>query len=296
MTSKSSQPSLIFWRNSVPTKSAPGFLGFLDLGAGGDDEHPHRLARTGRQHDGATHHLVGVTRVDAEADRDFDRLVELRERHLLDQRDRLLGLIRLAEFAALTRGAILLPVRLHEAQSFTVMPMERAAPAIIATALSMVTVEVGHLRRRDLLELRPRDRADLHLVRLTRALVHADLLLDELRRRRSLQNEGERLVRVDRDLDRDDHITALRPSIELFAEAHDVDTLGTEGRTHRGRRVRLACRNLQLDESSDLLGHATSSSQVPPTDHPPAVVLPRFVSRRVVTTPCVGTQYPRNCR
>lgn len=78
-----------------------------------------------------------MTRIDAETDGDFDGLIELRKRHLLHQGNRLLGLVRLPEYALLTRRAELLPVGLHEAQSFTVMPIERAAPAIIATALSI---------------------------------------------------------------------------------------------------------------------------------------------------------------
>jgi len=88
---------------------------------------------------GATDHLIGMTGIDAEADGHFDALVELGKRHVLHQRDRLLGLIGLRLAAPLTRGAELLSMRLHEAHPFTVMPMERAAPAIIATALSMLS-------------------------------------------------------------------------------------------------------------------------------------------------------------
>ena len=75
--------------------------------------------------------------IDAETDRDFNRLVELREAHLLHEIDRLAGLIGLPEFAALARAAVLLPVLCHETQSLTTMPMERAAPAIMAIALSI---------------------------------------------------------------------------------------------------------------------------------------------------------------
>ena len=57
------------------------------------------------------------------------------------------------------------------------------------------------------------------------------------------------LSREDRDLDRDDHPgLALRPRVELLAELHDVDPLRAERGAHRRRRVRLACRDLQLDE------------------------------------------------
>ena len=66
-TSKSSQPSLIFWMYSAPTKSAPAASRFTRLVADGDDEHANRLAGARRQHDGAAHDLIGVTRIDAEA-------------------------------------------------------------------------------------------------------------------------------------------------------------------------------------------------------------------------------------
>jgi len=54
-----------------------------------------------------------------------------------------------------------------------------------------------------------------------------------------------------------DRILALRPSVELFAEGHDVDSLRAECRSHGGRRIRLACRDLQLDETNCLLCHDT---------------------------------------
>ncbi len=80
-----------------------------------------------------------MTRIDAKAHGDFHGLVELGECHVFHERDRLLRLICLRLVATLTRGAELLSMRLHEAHSFTVMPMDRAAPAIIATALSMLS-------------------------------------------------------------------------------------------------------------------------------------------------------------
>src|SRR4029079_10023551 len=65
------------------------------------------------------------------------------------------------------------------------------------------------------------------------------------------------LVGENRDLDRENRVLPLRPSVELFAEGHDVDSLRTESSADGGRRVRLACRDLQLDESSDLFCHVT---------------------------------------
>ena len=119
---------------SMPTKSAPGGLGFLGLVALGDDQHADRLAGAVGQHDGAAHHLVGVARIDAEPDGDVHRLVELGEGGGLDQRhglgDRVLpGAVHLGG-----RGAELLAGGRH--QSTTSRPMDRAVPAIMRMALS----------------------------------------------------------------------------------------------------------------------------------------------------------------
>jgi hypothetical protein len=47
-----------------------------------------------RQHDRAADHLVGVLRVDPQAQRDLDRFVELRELHLLHEGNRVLERVR----------------------------------------------------------------------------------------------------------------------------------------------------------------------------------------------------------
>src|SRR6516225_4026445 len=65
-------------------------------------------------------------------------------------------------------------------------------------------VQVGHLGLRDVADLRRGDAADLGLVRLGAALVHARGLLDQLGGGRCLGDEGEGPVLVDRDLYRDD--------------------------------------------------------------------------------------------
>ena len=67
-----------------------GRLGFLLLLAAGNREHPLALAEPVWQYDGAAHHLVGVLRVDAEPQRQVDRLVELRVLDFLHERDRFL--------------------------------------------------------------------------------------------------------------------------------------------------------------------------------------------------------------
>src|SRR5690606_10569424 len=90
-------------------------------------------------------------------------------------------------------------------------------------------------------------------------LVEPCLLLEEHRSGRRLQDEGEALVGEYGYFDREDRILSLRASIELLAERHDVDPLRSECRTDRRSRGRLPCRDLQLDESGDLLCHFTSS-------------------------------------
>src|SRR5712671_2473290 len=65
-------------------------------------------------------------------------------------------------------------------------------------------VQVGHLGLRDVADLGRGDAADLGLVRLGAALVHARGLLDQLGGGRRLRDEGEGPVLVNRDLDRND--------------------------------------------------------------------------------------------
>ena len=132
------------------------------------------------------------------------------------------------------------------------MPIERAVPAMIFSAASIVVrVEVGHLRLGDLPELRRGQRADLGLVRLRAALVDADGLLDQLRRRRRLGDERERPVLEDRDLDRDDVASlGLGRGVVLPHEVHDVDAVRTERGTDRRRRGGRASGQLHLDDGA----------------------------------------------
>ena len=71
-----------------------GFLRFLLLLAAGNGQHALGLAEAVRKDDGAAHHLIRVFGIDAEAHREFDRLVELRVFHFLNERDRLLDRVR----------------------------------------------------------------------------------------------------------------------------------------------------------------------------------------------------------
>ena len=132
------------------------------------------LAGAGGEHDGAAHDLIGVARIDAEADRDFDRLVELGERRLLDDLERLLGLVAPAELAVLRGGLVLLAVGLH--QSTTSTPIERAAPATIAIADSIESqfrsgILISAIFLTCALVILP----DLVAIRLTRSLLEAEL-------------------------------------------------------------------------------------------------------------------------
>ena len=88
--------------------SAPASCGFPLLVGAGDDEHALGLAQPVRQHHRAADHLVGVLRIDAQANRQPDGLVELRELELLDAAAALLSsaLTPLLRPAASCRGRI----------------------------------------------------------------------------------------------------------------------------------------------------------------------------------------------
>ena len=84
-------------------------------------------------------------------------------------------------------------------------------------------------------------------------------LLEEHRRRRALQDELERPVRIDRDLDRDDRPRELaRPLVELGHELADVHAVLAERRPDGRRGRRLAARTLELDLRRNLLRHIKS--------------------------------------
>src|SRR5690606_8081836 len=97
------------------------------------------LAGAVREHDGAAHHLVGLAGVDGELEGDLDGRVELRrtgplrEGHGLGRR---VDAVRLALGAS---GAVCIGLgrACYLPQPSTVMPMERAVPAMIFDAESM---------------------------------------------------------------------------------------------------------------------------------------------------------------
>src|SRR5690348_12318760 len=121
--------------------------------------------------------------------------------------------------------------------------------------------EIGLLRLRDLLGLLAGELAHLVGVRLGAAFLEFQRLGDQHRRRRRLGDEGEALVRVRGDDDREHQprLHLLRLRVERLAEFHDVQPALAERRTDGRRRIRLARRHLQLDETDDLLRHVSFS-------------------------------------
>src|SRR3972149_5743663 len=124
----------------------------------------------------------------------------------------------------------------------------------------VLDVQINHLEFCDLLDLGAGNRpAILPLGRLASFLDPCGLQ-QENRRGGGLREEGERPVRVDGDDHRDDHpFLGGRLRVEGLAELHDVDPVLSEGGTHRGGRIRLSRRDLELDLRDDFLRHDVSS-------------------------------------
>src|SRR5262249_14005907 len=102
--------------------------------------------------------------------------------------------------------------------------------------LDVVGVEVGHLDLGDLFDLGVGDGGDLRSADRRRALLDLGRFLEQHRGRRGLQDERERAVLVDRDLDRDDRAPlVLGLGVVLLAEVHDRHTVRTEGGADRRR-------------------------------------------------------------
>jgi hypothetical protein len=82
----------------------------------------------------------------------------------------------------------------------------------------------------------------------------------EQHRGRRLPIEGEGAVRVDGDHHREDQaLLGVRLRVETLAELHDVHAVLAERRPHRGGGIRLAGRDLQLDDRLDFLRHSMRS-------------------------------------
>src|SRR5690606_18533259 len=101
----------------------------------GDGEHADRLAGAVRQGDGAAHVLVGLARVDAEAEVRLDGLVELGRGQLLDEAGGLFDGVEAVGVDLLEQGAVALTVLRHQfGAPSTVTPIERAVPAMMRAA------------------------------------------------------------------------------------------------------------------------------------------------------------------
>ena len=162
-------------RSSMPTMSAPAARGFFGLGALREHGDALGLAGAVGHHDGAANDLVGLLRVDAELHGDVDRLVELGGRAFLDERERVVERVQLGAVDLACERLLALGQLGHDQTPSTVMPIERAVPAMVRTAASRsAPVRSLHLDLGDLLELGARELADLVGVRLCRALLELD--------------------------------------------------------------------------------------------------------------------------
>ena len=214
--SKSIQPPRIFsTTSSPPTCVGAGFLGFLLLVGAGNHQHALALAQAVRQDDRAADHLVGVLGIDAQAHRELDRLVELRELDLLHQRQRFgervgpilhLRLGRLELLAHCCFAFLSLPPRVVVTHlpsvaddggairirnyAITSSPIDRAVPATVLIADSSESVfRSGIFSFAISSTCFCGDRADLVLVRLGRSLGDVRGALEQHRRRRRLGDE-----------------------------------------------------------------------------------------------------------
>src|SRR5687768_15850465 len=117
--------------------------------------------------------------------------------------------------------------------------------------------EIRSLHLRDLFELLARNLPHLVGVGRAAALLDAERLADQDRRRRRLHHEGEAAIAVHHDDHRDRqallHLLGLR--VELLAELHDVHALLTQCGPDGRRGVCRARRHLQLDIAVYLLSH-----------------------------------------
>ena len=112
-------------------------FGFLHLVAGGDHQNFFRLAQPVRQNHRAANHLVGVLGIDAQAHRDFYRLVELGELDFLEQRHRILQRVRTLS-TAVRAFSIFFPAFLI---AFSCLP------PLIAVPMSRSIFDIKHCKR-----------------------------------------------------------------------------------------------------------------------------------------------------
>src|SRR5262249_38696092 len=105
------------------------------LGAACEHRDPHRAPGSVWQVDHPAHHLIGMTRIDAEIHRHFDGLVELGLGTLLDHVHRFGKRIKLLAVDTLAR----LSRAFAHRHAFTSWPIDRADPSIMRIAASIVS-------------------------------------------------------------------------------------------------------------------------------------------------------------
>ena len=121
----------IFHADDISTRC----LRFFCLRTSGEYGHPHRFTGTGWQHDRPTNHLVRFFSINAELYGNVDRFVKFCSRQFLHERN---SVIERIGFDAINFGLDQLGTfsQLSHYRPSTVMPMERAEPAIVRTAAS----------------------------------------------------------------------------------------------------------------------------------------------------------------
>src|SRR5690606_12639703 len=104
--------------------------------AAGEYRHANGFAGTGRQHYGAAHNLVGLTCIHAQLYGNVDGFVELGGCAFLDQGNRIVERVQLGTVDFFFERFSAFGQLSHYRPS-TVIPMERAEPAMVRTAASI---------------------------------------------------------------------------------------------------------------------------------------------------------------
>ena len=114
-----------------------GFFGSFCSSALGENCNTNGLACTGRHNDGTADSLIALTRIDAELNCDINGFVELGIGKSFDEFDSFIQSVELLSLnLALVFFFAFADLR-HYFTPSTVIPMERALPAIVRTAASM---------------------------------------------------------------------------------------------------------------------------------------------------------------
>src|SRR6266851_6547518 len=238
----------------------------------GQHEHARDLPGTVGHDDRTADILIGLTRIDIEPDGEFDCLVELRNLVRNNQLERFLERVMLFTIDLLQRFAVFLASHLEPpAPSLRDLDTHRTRRSFDCLhrrrdVLGGQVLELGLCNFLDLLSC---DLADLILVRVRRTLFETRRLFKQVRGRRTLRDECERAVRIDRHDHRNRHpLHVLRLRVERLAELHDIDAALAKRRTNRRRRISRAGRNLQLYLPGNFFRHLSSSLERPKPARP----------------------------